>query len=86
MDDEPIDISVQIKFFDEENGSRMKIIIKDTGCGFSDEVLEVLQAGKSIQNDKGEHTGIWNVGRRLRLLYDETVSIRYFNNKEMGVR
>lgn len=84
MDDEPIDIAVRIKFFDEENGSRMKITIKDTGCGFNNRVLEELQAGRSIQNDKGEHTGIWNVQRRLSLLYDETVSVQYFNDKETG--
>ncbi|WP_419875411.1 sensor histidine kinase [Candidatus Pristimantibacillus sp. PTI5] len=84
MDDEPIDIAVRIKFFDEESGSRMKIEIKDTGCGFSVRVLEELQAGRSIQNDQGEHTGIWNVQRRLSLLYDETISVQYFNDKETG--
>jgi two-component system sensor histidine kinase YesM len=82
--DEPIVIAVQISFLDEENGSRMKISIKDTGCGFSDQVLQELQAGRNIQNNRGEHTGIWNVQRRLRLLYDETVSIYYFNDKETG--
>ncbi len=35
--DEPINIAVQIEFLDEENGSRMKIIIKDTGFGFTNE-------------------------------------------------
>ncbi len=40
-------------------------------------VLEELQAGRSVENERGEHTGIWNVERRLRLLYGETVSIRY---------
>ncbi|MDQ8734281.1 histidine kinase [Paenibacillus sp. LHD-38] len=84
MDDEPIDIAMRIKFFDEESGSRMKITIKDTGCGFNNRVLEELQAGRSVQNDKGEHTGIWNVQRRLSLLYDETVSVQYYNDKETG--
>jgi two-component system sensor histidine kinase YesM len=84
MDDEPIDIAVRIRFFDEENGSRMKITIKDSGCGFSEQVLGELQAGRSVQNDQGEHTGIWNTHRRLKLLYDETVSVQYFNDKETG--
>ncbi|MDQ0897722.1 sensor histidine kinase [Paenibacillus sp. V4I7] len=82
--DEPIAISVQIDFLDEEKGSRMKICIKDTGQGFNNQVLKDLQAGKRIENDQGEHTGIWNVQRRLRLLYDETVSIQYDNDKETG--
>ncbi|RCW43510.1 sensor histidine kinase [Paenibacillus prosopidis] len=80
--DEPIDIAVQIDFLEEEKG--MKIIIKDTGRGFADDVLKELQAGRSVQNDRGEHTGIWNIGRRLRLLYNDTVTIRYFNDTVTG--
>ncbi|CAN7387397.1 histidine kinase [Paenibacillus sp. LjRoot153] len=82
--DEPINISVQIEFMDEEDDSKIKISIKDTGFGFNDQVLEELQAGRSIENERGEHTGIWNVERRLKLLYGETVSIQYANVKESG--
>ncbi|OCT12825.1 hypothetical protein A8709_21035 [Paenibacillus pectinilyticus] len=82
--DEPIHISVHIEFMDEENDSRVKISIKDTGFGFNDQVLEELQAGRSVENERGEHTGIWNVERRLKLLYGETVSIQYANVKESG--
>lgn len=82
--DEPIGITVRIQFFDKESGSKMRIIIKDTGCGFSKQVLGELQAGRNIQNERGEHTGIWNVGRRLRLLYKEPVSIQFDNDKETG--
>ncbi|MNY69342.1 hypothetical protein D3C86_2072670 [compost metagenome] len=62
----------------------MKIRIQDTGHGFRDEVLQDLQAGRNMENDRGEHTGIWNVQRRLRLLYGDTVSIQYDNDKETG--
>jgi two-component system sensor histidine kinase YesM len=82
--EEPVHISVQIGFADEESGSMIKIRIEDTGQGFRNEVLQVLQEGKSVENDRGEHTGIWNVQRRLRLLYQETSFIRFFNNMETG--
>lgn len=84
MDEEPIDIKVRIDFFDKESGTRMKLSIMDTGCGFSDLVLQELQAGRSIQNDQGEHTGIWNIQRRLKLLYVESVAIQFYNDKETG--
>lgn len=79
--DEPLTIEIQIDFLIEEHGSRMKIGIKDTGLGFKSDILEKLQAGRSVENERGEHTGIWNVERRLRLLYGEAASILYDNDK-----
>ncbi|KRE68871.1 hypothetical protein ASL11_17395 [Paenibacillus sp. Soil750] len=78
--DEPLTIEVQIEFLIEEHGSRMKISIRDTGPGFKNDILEKLQAGRSVENGRGEHTGIWNVERRLRLLYGELTSIVYDND------
>ncbi|WP_261301596.1 sensor histidine kinase [Paenibacillus andongensis] len=80
--DEPLTIEVQIEFLIEEIGSRMKISIRDTGLGFKNDVLENLKAGRSVENERGEHTGIWNVERRLRLLYGEAAFIVYDNDKE----
>lgn len=80
---EPVHIRVKVSFA-EESGSMMNISIQDTGKGFSDELLEVLQAGRSIENDRGEHTGIWNVQRRLRLLYGESASTQFSNDRDTG--
>ncbi|MHA6483303.1 sensor histidine kinase [Paenibacillus sp. strain BS8-2] len=82
--DEPVHITVKIEFLEEEQGSRMRIRIVDTGCGFHPYVLQVLQEGRSVQNNQGEHTGIWNVHRRLKLLYNEEASIHYDNEKDTG--
>ncbi|MGO4542962.1 sensor histidine kinase, partial [Paenibacillus sp. 2TAB19] len=81
--DEPFHISVGIDLL-EEDGSLMKIQIRDNGPGFPDEVLQALRYGRSVENEQGEHTGIWNVQRRLRLLYGDSVSIHYGNNLENG--
>jgi len=80
--EESIHIGVQINFADKVSGSMIRVRIWDTGRGFSREVLEELQAGRSVENELGEHTGIWNVQRRLRLLYGEAVSLEFYNDPE----
>ncbi|MDQ6418475.1 histidine kinase [Paenibacillus sp. LHD-117] len=82
--DRPVHISVRIDFLDEDSGSWVKISIQDTGSGFGEEVLRELQAGRSVENERGEHTGIWNVQRRLYLLYGDSVSIHFANDPESG--
>lgn len=82
--DEPVVISVRIDFYEQLNSSRIRIVLKDTGCGFSEQVLNELQVGRNIQNEQGEHMGIWNVRRRLRLLYDDNVSIQFSNDEQTG--
>ncbi|GMK39133.1 sensor histidine kinase YesM [Paenibacillus sp. CCS19] len=82
--DKLVRISMQIDLLDEDTGSRVNIVIQDTGKGFDAEVLRDLQAGRSIENERGEHTGIWNVQRRLKLLYGESVSIRFDNDPVSG--
>lgn len=82
--DEPIDIAVQIDLLDDESGSRLKMSIKDTGRGFNGQVLRELQAGNSVADERGGRTGIWNVQRRLKLLYGEAVSIDCDNDAQTG--
>ncbi|MGO4548244.1 histidine kinase [Paenibacillus sp. 2TAB23] len=82
--DRLVHISVRIDFLEEDSGTWVKISIKDTGSGFGDEVLRELQSGRSVENERGEHTGIWNVQRRLNLLYGDSVTIRFANDSESG--
>ncbi|RRJ64598.1 HAMP domain-containing protein [Paenibacillus oralis] len=82
--DEPIDIMVNIDLQESDGGSKLIIVISDNGIGFNEEVLVQLQSGRSVENEHGERTGIWNVHRRLRLLYGDTATIEYSNDKETG--
>jgi len=82
--EDPIHITVRVSFEDDADGLKMKICIKDTGQGFDEGVLQELQAGRSVENKRGEHTGIWNVQRRLKLLYNEDMNIQYLNDKDTG--
>lgn len=80
---EPIHISVRIDYLDED-GSKILIRIQDTGQGFPENVLRQLQAGLSVMNDRGEHVGIHNVQRRLKLLYQNAASLRFCNEPASG--
>jgi two-component system, sensor histidine kinase YesM len=68
--DEQVHLSVSIQLVNSDEGEHFfKIQIKDTGEGFKEEVLTELLAGNRIVDEHGEHIGIWNVQRRLSLLY-----------------
>ncbi|QJD85021.1 sensor histidine kinase [Cohnella herbarum] len=82
--DKPIHITVKIDMPDEAAVSQMIIQIRDTGNGFSNEVLQELQAGRNMENEEGEQIGIWNVRRRLCLLYGDHVTLRFRNDSDTG--
>jgi two-component system sensor histidine kinase YesM len=58
--------------------------IADNGKGFPEGILPKLNANESIVNESGEHIGIWNVQRRLNLLYREYTQIEFKNKKPSG--
>lgn len=82
--DGPIHIDVRITPYEQRDKQYMKIIIKDTGRGFTDEVLDELRTGNKLPSSDGKHIGVWNVQRRLRLLYGDEAYI-IFSNAEEGV-
>jgi two-component system, sensor histidine kinase YesM len=83
--DEQIHLSVNIQLVDSDEGERLfKIQIKDTGEGFKEEVLTELHAGNRIVDEHGEHIGIWNVQRRLVLLYKERANLSVGNAESGG--
>lgn len=82
--DKPVHLSVRIDDSDDDSGALAKVEIRDTGRGFDEEVLLELQAGNSVANERGEHTGIWNVQRRLKLLYGDAASVRFDNDPVLG--
>ena len=50
-------------------GRALKVIIEDDGPGFSQDILAKIETGEKIVDNGGEHLGIWNIRRRLLLLY-----------------
>jgi len=62
----------------------LKILIQDNGIGFNEEILEKLRNGQILSDDKGEHIGIWNVQRRLKMMYDDCAFLNLTNCESGG--
>ncbi|MNJ60830.1 Sensor histidine kinase YpdA [compost metagenome] len=84
--DHPLYLSIEIETVMQPSFSdpHIRIIIRDTGKGFPDDILLELQAGKRIVDEQGEHIGIWNVWHRLRLLYGERSVMSFYNQTDSG--
>ncbi|WP_219837179.1 sensor histidine kinase [Paenibacillus sp. R14(2021)] len=82
--EEPILITACVDVADSETVPSLAIHIEDTGKGYPSHVLREINKGNSIVNEKGEHTGIWNVQRRIRLLYGKDGNIRFGNRTPHG--
>ena len=76
--EEPTHVSIGIHVTQEPE-PRMNIRIADNGPGFPDDVLQALSNGEQLQDEEEEHVGIWNVQRRLELLYEGKARIGFSN-------
>ncbi|QUL53459.1 histidine kinase [Paenibacillus tritici] len=82
--EEPIHLSVQLDLREDGLEPYIEIVIRDTGKGFSEEVLTEINSGNRIIDDQGEHIGIWNVRKRLKFLYGNSASITCYNGYPNG--
>jgi two-component system sensor histidine kinase YesM len=82
--DEPIQLSIEAFVFESEWKAGIKLVIKDTGKGFAEEVLARLQAREPIIDEEGEHIGIKNVQQRLDILYGGKAELRCSNGNGGG--
>jgi two-component system sensor histidine kinase YesM len=81
--DEPIHLSIRAELADAAE-PQIKITIRDTGKGFPEKVLNDFHLGNRIIDSQGEHTGIWNVQQRLRLLYGNHAYVMLSNSNPSG--
>ncbi len=60
----------------------------DSGEGFSPDMLQMINHidRQSVAKQNGDHLGILNVSKRLRLVYGETAVIHFSNEQGMGAR
>ncbi|OCT16720.1 hypothetical protein A8709_08635 [Paenibacillus pectinilyticus] len=82
--DHPVSLFIQADIVEYLSKPYLKIQIEDTGKGFDKTVLTELQANKSLANEQGEHIGIWNVQRRLSLLFGDAAVIEFANRDPHG--
>ncbi len=62
----------------------LRIEVWDTGEGFSDEMLAMLNGSGAVVDSRGIHIGIRNVMRRLDILYEGRAVLRLSNHWETG--
>lgn len=82
--EEPLQLSVSLECKETGLSPYVEIMIRDTGKGFSESVLEQIRSGNRIVDEQGEHIGIWNVKKRLLLLYGEEASVTCYNGYPTG--
>jgi two-component system sensor histidine kinase YesM len=68
----------------QSSPEEMYIRIRDTGPGFPEETLRILEQNINPMSSQGEQIGIWNVKRRLELLYNGRATI-HFSNQDGAV-
>jgi two-component system, sensor histidine kinase YesM len=82
--DDPVHIQVSVVPDETDPKGQMKLMIQDSGKGFPQDVLAQLQSETETTGNQGERIGIWNVKRRLRLLYKDQARIRLSNRLDGG--
>lgn len=82
--DEPIRLVISASVDETENRSGIRIVIQDTGKGFSETVLNKLLKDERIIDEEGEHIGIRNVKKQLAILYSEAADLVCRNHEAGG--
>lgn len=82
--DDTLHIEIRVTADDDGDTRRLHIQIADNGPGFPPEVLERLQREGDLYQGEGEHIGIWNLRRRLKLLYPDSYRLTFHNREEGG--
>lgn len=82
--DEKVHFSVKIEYTEKNSESYIRIIIRDTGKGFSEEILKKLRTKCKIFDEYGEHIGIRNIQNRLKHLYSGMADIEFSNGIPSG--
>lgn len=81
----PIEISVAIEACMDEDRPCLHISIDDTGTGFDQEALVLLNSPEIPMLSSDDHgIGISNVRHRLRILYGDSMLIRFSNRTSGG--
>ena len=67
-------------------GENMIVSIVDDGKGMSQERLLELEKGQIIQDKYGSHIGIWNIRRRLQMIYGEKAHLSISSKSNEGTQ
>lgn len=71
-------LSVRVSVLRFEDGE-LNISVRDNGRGFDPSILEQLNVNRGLKTARGEHIGIYNACERLRISYEEQISVEFRN-------
>ena len=80
--EEKILISITVYPEDRKDGKYVNIYISDTGCGFPEKILAMLQKQQDI-SEGGKHLGILNCMKRFHYYYGDKGELN-FDNSPLG--
>lgn len=76
--------NLRITFQAKIQGDMLKVLVKDEGRGMEEQQLRELQAMLSGSENNSSHKGLFNVQRRLQLLYGEASGLQLICPPEGG--
>lgn len=82
--DEKVHLEIRAYYAEKNLEPMLKIIIKDSGKGFTKDMLSKLESDGPVIDEHGEHTGIRNVQRRLELIYNGSAHLACRNGEKGG--
>ncbi|REE92770.1 two-component system sensor histidine kinase YesM [Paenibacillus taihuensis] len=82
--EEVMEIHVRVTADRASSPMQLHILIMDSGPGYPEDVLQKLQNNEEMISDAGENIGIWNIKRRLKLLYPGKSQISFWNEPGQG--
>ncbi|WMJ89661.1 sensor histidine kinase [Anaerocolumna sp. MB42-C2] len=77
-------IRLSVKKYQKEKKDYLHIVLRDTGPGFTTDVLNALNNRQSLAGEDGTRIGISNAITRLTFLYGEAYDLKFSNNDDMG--
>lgn len=79
-------VRVRLRRVMEDGLEALSIRVEDTGGGFEEDILALLQSGRRPGLADGRGIGLYNTRQRLEILYGGHGSIRFANREEGGAR
>jgi len=84
QDGTPFRIQIHCEEDPDEPENYVLLIISDNGPGFPEERLSELNSSIYISQSTENHLGIWNIIRRLKMLYGGKGTILFYNEEAGG--
>lgn len=77
-------LKVEINCYTDKD--KLFIEIEDNGEGIDDERLSEIITSLNFNDNESQHIGLYNVHRRIKLMYGDSFGINIFSNKGKGTK